>query len=102
MRESRPKCPLCRAEFHYKHVDLAVPFRCPVCGQWLCVAHSYWYSVSGMATAMVVSGSFVTDSEHEVPTCAFTRSLSGFRSSSLLSVGKCITRHRLLSLPVHH
>jgi len=56
MRETSPKCPLCKAEFHYKHVDLAVPFRCPVCDQWLRVAHSHRYSVSGILAAMIISG----------------------------------------------
>ena len=56
MRERFPKCPLCKSDFHYKHVDLALPFRCPVCNQWLRVANSYWHSVSGMLAAMIVSG----------------------------------------------
>jgi hypothetical protein len=56
MRERLPKCPLCKSDFHYKHVDLAVPFRCPVCDQWLRAAHSYWYSASAILAAMIISG----------------------------------------------
>jgi hypothetical protein len=51
-----PKCRLCKSNFHYKHVDLEMPFRCPLCGQWLRVAHSYWYKLSGALAAMVISG----------------------------------------------
>jgi uncharacterized C2H2 Zn-finger protein len=56
MKEHFPKCPLCRSEFHYKHVDLESPFRCPTCDKWIRVAHSYWYAVSGLLTAMLISG----------------------------------------------
>jgi hypothetical protein len=57
MPESRsPKCPLCKAEFHYKYVDLELPFRCPVCDQWLRLTHSYWYSASGIFGSLIVSG----------------------------------------------
>ena len=56
MRERFPKCPLCKSEFHYKHVDLEMPFRCPVCDQWLRVAHSHWYAVSTLLATLLVSG----------------------------------------------
>jgi len=56
MRERLPKCPLCKSEFHYRHVDLELPFRCPACDEWLRVAHSYWYAVSGVLAAMLISG----------------------------------------------
>ena len=51
-----PKCPLCKSEFHYKHVDLELPFRCPVCDQWLRVTHSYWYTASGIFGSLIMSG----------------------------------------------
>ena len=51
-----PKCPLCKSEFHYKQVDLELPFRCRVCDQWLRVTHSYWYAASGILASMIISG----------------------------------------------
>jgi hypothetical protein len=56
MKERYPKCPLCNIEFHYKHVDLELPFRCPACDQWLRVAHGYWYVSSGVLAALVIAG----------------------------------------------
>jgi hypothetical protein len=41
IRKQLPKCPVCRAEFHIKHVDFTLPFHCPACDRYLCVPRSY-------------------------------------------------------------
>lgn len=57
MREPRfPKCPLCKSEFHYKHVDLTMPFRCPVCEEWIRVAHPNWYARKGLLVSIAIAG----------------------------------------------
>lgn len=54
MGRQLPKCPLCGTEFHIKHVDFALPFRCPICDRYLCVPRLY-PRLQGSA-ALIISG----------------------------------------------
>lgn len=56
MNEQLPRCPLCKSDFHYRHLDLTMPFRCPVCEKWIRVANSRWYATSGMLVAVLITG----------------------------------------------
>ncbi len=55
MLKSRlPRCPTCGSEFERKFVAINSPFRCPVCGHFLCVPYSY--SRSQILVSLVISG----------------------------------------------
>ena len=51
-----PKCPLCGAKFDIKFVDRQTPFRCPACGEYLCVSHPRLYPVLSIYGALLISG----------------------------------------------